>query len=198
MIEGIVGEMVLKPDLLLSAYIQGFFPMPDPETGEIMWLKPEPRAIIPLEKFHCSRSLKRTLRRDVYSVSFDKAFRKVMEGCADRPESWITDDFFAGYGQLHDQGIAHSVEVWKEGNLAGGLYGVALNGAFFAESKFHRFTDASKIALFHLVEHLKFRGFSLLEVQFLTPHLESLGAIEILDKQYMKLLDKALSLDVAF
>jgi leucyl/phenylalanyl-tRNA--protein transferase len=178
--------------------MQGFFPMPDPESGEIVWLRPEPRAIIPLDGFHCSQSLKRKIRRGYFEVTRDKAFTAVMQGCAAREESWITEDFFLGYGKLHEEGIAHSVEVWRDLKLAGGLYGVALNGAFFAESKFHVVTDASKAAIYYLVEHLKAQGFLILEVQFLTPHLETLGAIEIKNKEYLKRLDQALKLDVQF
>lgn len=172
--------------------------MPDPDTGKIVFLRPDPRAVLPLDGFHCSRSLKSSIKNGGFRVTFDACFSQVMEGCADREETWITNEFFEGYKNLHALGHAHSVEVWQKDKLAGGLYGVCLGGAFFAESKFHRVTDASKAALYFLVEHLKSRGFGLLEVQFLTPHLESLGVIEISDDDYQKVLQQALVLPVTF
>jgi leucyl/phenylalanyl-tRNA--protein transferase len=180
------------------AYAQGYFPMPHPDSGEILWFRPDPRAILPLEGFHLSRSLKRSMRKSGFRVTFDTAFREVMESCADRPDTWITEEFFAAYGALFLQGFAHSVEIWMGDRLVGGVYGVTLGGAFFAESKFHRETDASKAALFHLVERLKARGFSLLEVQFLTEHLASLGAVEISDEEYQARLAQALALHPSF
>ncbi len=172
--------------------------MPDPDTGKIVFLRPDPRAILPLEGFHASRSLKKTIRHAGFEVTFDKAFKAVMEGCADREDTWITDEFYEGYTKLHQLNFAHSVEVWQGEKLVGGLYGVSLGGAFFAESKFHRETDASKVALFNLVEHLKERGFQLLEVQFLTEHLKTLGVIEVSDEEYQALLQQALVLPVTF
>lgn len=188
----------LWPDLLCQAYSLGYFPMPDPDTGKIVFLRPDPRAILPLDGFHASRSLRQTLRHRPFRITFDQAFKQVMEGCAGRADTWITAEFFAGYSALQQMGCAHSVEVWNEERLVGGLYGVCLGGAFFAESKFHRETDASKVALFHLVEHLKKRGFALLEVQFQTPHLKTLGVIEVPDEHYQSLLQKALVLPVSF
>lgn len=188
----------LRPDLLCQAYSLGYFPMPDPDTGKIVFLRPDPRAILPLEAFHASRSLRKTLRHGAFRVTFDTAFKQVMKGCADREDTWITKEFFDGYTTLHKLNFAHSVEVWNEDRLVGGLYGVSLGGAFFAESKFHKETDASKVALFRLVEHLKERGFALLEVQFLTPHLKTLGVIEVPDEQYQALLQRALVLPVTF
>lgn len=186
------------PDLLRLAYAQGYFPMPHPDTGEILWFHPDPRAVLPLESFHVSRSLARTLRTAGFAITIDKDFAGVMDGCATRTETWINELFKKTYAELHRQGDAHSVEVWRDDQLVGGVYGVALNGAFFAESKFHRVTDASKVALFHLVEHLKARGLSLLEVQFITPHLQSLGVIEIPRAQYMRRLQAALERRVQF
>ena len=185
-------------DLLRLAYSQGYFPMPHPDSGEILWFHPDPRAILPLDGFHVSRSFKRTLEKMPFEVTIDKDFAGVMAGCATRPETWINDLFKRTYGALHAEGDAHSVEVWQAGNLVGGVYGVALHGAFFAESKFHRVTDASKVALYHLVEHLKRRGMTLLEVQFITPHLESLGVVEIPRTQYMRRLRAALEKRVSF
>lgn len=191
-------EPPFTPELLRLAYAQGYFPMPHPDTGEILWFSPDPRAVMPLDGFHVSRSLRRTLRAGRFEISFDQDFRGVMDGCAERDETWITDEFKSTYGTLHDQGDAHSVEVWQDGTLVGGAYGVALAGAFFAESMFHRATDASKVALYHLVEHLKARGMTLLEVQFITPHLTSLGAVEIPKAEYLRKLRAALRRNVTF
>lgn len=178
---------------LCAAYANGYFPMPDPDSGEIGWYRPDPRAILPLDGFHCSRSLQKTLRSRKFTLSFDKAFAEVMEGCAERAETWINDEFRRAYQELYSRGYAHSVEVWEKSELVGGVYGVSLNAAFFAESMFHRATDASKVALFHLVEHLRRQNFLLLEVQFLTPHLASLGAIEIPGVDYDARLQRAIS-----
>lgn len=188
----------LTTPFLLAAYATGYFPMPDSETDEIRWYRPDPRAILPLDGFHCSRSLKKKIDRKLFSVTYDEAFRDVMKACAAREETWINEEFLRAYGRLHDVGAAHSVEIWKEDELVGGVYGVHLNGAFFAESMFHTETDASKIALYFLVAHLKRGGFKLLECQFLTPHLASLGAIEVSDRQYQQKLQKALGVQGIF
>ncbi len=193
-----MGVTTLNPHTLIWAYTSGFFPMPDPVTQEILWFRPDPRAIIPLDRFHCSRSLRRKINKSQYEVTINRAFAEVMEGCADRKDTWINGSFIAAYTDLHSMGVAHSLEIWQEGELAGGVYGVALGAAFFAESKFHRKTDASKLALYHLVELLKSSGFILLEVQFLIPHLKSLGAIEIPAAEYQTLLDTALKIKVRF
>ena len=189
----------LAAETLLSAYAQGFFPMPDPEdpTAEkILWFHPDPRAVLPLEGFRLSRSLARRIKHGGFVVSLDRAFESVMRSCAERDETWITEAFVTAYSELHRRGFAHSVEVWSEDGkeLWGGVYGVALGGGFFAESMFHRHTDMSKVALYALTEHLKARGFGLLEVQFLTPHLESLGAVEISREEYLVRLSEALRL----
>ena len=182
---------VLSIQNLLLAYSNGYFPMPDPETGEIVWLKPDPRAVLPLEKFHRSHSLKKSLAKP-YEVKVNTAFREVMLACSERKETWITDEFLQAYSELRKKGYADSIEVWKGGKLVGGVYGVSLGRAFFAESMFHKERDTSKIALSHLVDRLKSQGFKLLEVQFLTPHLKSLGAIEIPAADYEKQLRTAL------
>jgi leucyl/phenylalanyl-tRNA--protein transferase len=189
--------MKLTAALLERAYAFGCFPMPD-EKGRIRWYQPDPRAILPLDGFHVSRSLKRRLRKGGYSVTYNKDFEAVMRGCASREPTWINAEFIRAYTELHGLGRAHSVEVWSSGKLAGGVYGVHLGGAFFAESKFHTETDASKVALAKLVERLNERGFRLLEVQFLTPHLASLGALEVPHEQYMEMLAEALKLDYPF
>jgi leucyl/phenylalanyl-tRNA---protein transferase len=183
----------LTPELLRLAYAQGYFPMPHPDTGEILWFNPDPRAMIPLDGFHVSKSLARTLKRGAFRTTINQDFRAVMQGCADREETWITEEFFEVYGAMHDLGLAHSIEVWHGPQLVGGTYGVSLGGGFFAESMFHTENDASKVALHTLVHHMRQRGMTLLEVQFLTPHLQSLGAIEVPQSAYLKLLQKALS-----
>lgn len=185
----------LTPRILEFAYRQGYFPMNDPDSGETHWYCPDPRAILPLDGLHVSRSLHRTLRRGEFRVSFNEAFREVMTVCADRSEgSWISEEFIDAYEALHLQRKAHSVEVWAADKLVGGLYGVAIAGAFFGESMFHRKTDASKVAVYHLVNRLKKCGYSLLEIQFLTPHLQSLGAVEISDEVYQEQLRFALGI----
>lgn len=183
--------MKLTAELLISAYSQGFFPMPDKE-GNIRWYRPNPRAIIPLDNFHVSKSLRRLINKNPFTVTFDSSFQQVMEACANRSDTWITPEFIEVYTQLFKKGYAHSVEIWKEGTLVGGAYGPAIGKAFFAESMFHTVTNASKLALYFLVEKLKELDFQLLEIQFLTPHLESLGAIEITDDHYIEILEKAL------
>jgi len=191
--------LTLTPEGVELAYRHGIFPMADERSAEILWFRPDPRAVIPLDGFHVSRSLARTLRRAVFDVRVDTDFEGVMRGCADRPEgTWISERFVEVYGALHRAGKAHSVEAWREGRLAGGVYGLALGGAFMAESMFHRETDASKVALAALTSRLRERGFILLDVQYVTPHLESLGAIEITRREYERRLERALALDCTF
>lgn len=182
----------LDSETLIRAYAAGYFPMGEPKTGEIFWYLPKTRAIIPLDKFHVSHSLRKKLRQETFRVTFDQAFASIMQGCANRTETWITAEFIRAYTELHYLGLAHSVEVWQGENLVGGVYGVSLGGAFFAESMFHKARDASKVALYYLVERLNQRGFQLLETQFLTPHLASLGAVEIPGDQYQQRLHSAL------
>ena len=175
-----------------AAYRAGIFPMGDPERGVITWHRPKRRAILPLDSFHASRSLSALLRRRPFEVTWNRCFADVMDACADRPGTWISSEFKTVYGELHKQSKAHSVEVWMDGELAGGLYGVHLGGAFFAESMFHRRTNMSKVALAELVSRLRARGFALLEVQYLTEHLAQFGVIEISDKKYQARLKEAL------
>ena len=179
---------------LLEAYATGFFPMSD--GGRIRWYSPNPRGILPLDRFHAPRRLARVVRSGRFEIRVDTAFRAVIEACAaDREEgSWISAEIVESYCALHQAGIAHSVEAWQDGTLAGGLYGVALGGAFFGESMFHKVTDASKVALAALVAHLRERGFALLDIQWVTPHLETFGAIEIPRRRYLMLLEEALRL----
>jgi leucyl/phenylalanyl-tRNA--protein transferase len=188
---------VLNAAILEYAYSQGVFPMPD-EQGVIRWYQPDPRAILPLENFHASRSLQRTIKKGMFSVTYDQDFIGVVHGCASREPTWITPEFIRAYSELQRLGKAHSVEVWLGEKLAGGVYGVHLGGAFCAESKFHTETDASKVALAKLVERLRARGFTLLEVQFLTPHLAQFGVTEIPHDEYLRRLEKALKLKCDF
>jgi len=189
----------LPPSLeLLWAYSQGFFPMPEPQTEEIEWYRPDPRAILPLDRFHVSRSLRKVLRDHTFSVTLNQAFIEVIVGCAARSETWINGEFMRAYKELHYLGHAHSVEVWSNNEVVGGVYGVQVGGAFFAESMFSKKDNTSKIALYELTKHLRMQNFTLLEIQFLTPHLASLGAIEIPDSEYSKLLKLAVKLPCRF
>lgn len=185
-------KLKLNPKLLRAAYANGYFPMPHPKTQEVLWYRPDPRAILPLDGFHVSKSLQRRLCKNSFRATFDTDFSEVMQHCADREETWINEEFHLAYNALHKEGNAHSVEVWFDDKLAGGVYGVSLGGAFFAESMFHLVTDASKAALYFLTQKLKAMGYELLEVQFLTDHLESLGAAEIPSAEYLQRLKLAL------
>jgi leucyl/phenylalanyl-tRNA---protein transferase len=188
----------LTTDMLRVAYANGYFPMPEPDTGEIMWLSPEPRAVFPLDGFHISRSLRRTLKKTPFTHSINKDFNAIMLACGNRPDTWINQTFLDVYGQLHREGNAHSVEVWLDDKIVGGLYGVSFKGAFFAESMFHHVTGASKAAILFLIEHMNLRGMRLLEVQFMTPHLRSLGAVEMSRRQYLIRLKQALVSQATF
>ncbi len=188
----------LVPHRLLAAYAAGIFPMAD-EAGAIHWLAPDPRAVINLSAFKPSRSLRSVLRKGVFTLTINRAFTDMIEACADREEgTWISRGLQGIYVQLHRMGFAHSVEAWKGNYLAGGLYGVSLGGAFFGESMFHRITDASKVALVMLVERMRDRGFTLLDVQFLTNHLRRFGAVEISRLDYEARLREALRLPCSF
>jgi len=187
----------LPPELLIEAYSAGMFPMGMP-NGEIGWYSPDPRGILPLEEFHVPHGLSRTLRRTGWELRIDSDFEAVLQGCAAREETWISDTIARSYKTLFENGCAHSVEIWKEGRLAGGLYGVAVGGAFFGESMFHRVTDASKVALWHLVRILQEGGFTLLDTQWNTPHLAQFGAREIPREEYLRRLKEALVLKTRF
>lgn len=184
--------MTLDPRLLLSAYASGIFPMADSRDADsLYWVEPRERAIIPLDRFHLSRSLDRTIRSGRFDVTCDIAFAAVVEGCAARPETWINHDIEDAVNALHEAGHAHSIEVWKDRALVGGLYGVALGRAFFGESMFSRERDASKVAIAWLVARLKAGRFTLLDCQIMTPHLESLGAVSVPASTYAVLLSAA-------
>ncbi|WP_212523909.1 leucyl/phenylalanyl-tRNA--protein transferase [Actibacterium sp. MT2.3-13A] len=192
-------EPELTPDLLLRAYAAGVFPMAESrDDPEIFWVDPRHRGIIPLDGFHISRSLRRAILRGNYTIRTDSDFAGVLRGCADRDETWISDTIFGLYLALHEAGFAHSLEVWDGADLIGGVYGVALGGAFFGESMFSRRANASKIALAYLVDRLRAGGFTLFDTQFLTPHLARLGGIEISRKRYRELLGGALQVAADF
>ena len=192
----------LDPDLLLRAYSVGVFPMASTrDAADVFWVEPKKRGVLPLDGFHLSHSLAKTIRSDRYTITVDKAFGEVVAYCAEatarRPDTWINPDIEVAYAELHRRGYAHSVEAWQEDRLVGGLYGVRLGAAFFGESMFSRARDSSKVALAHLVARLKVGGFKLLDCQFLTEHLASLGTIEVGRDAYVALLDSALGLGSA-
>jgi leucyl/phenylalanyl-tRNA--protein transferase len=195
--------VTITPELVLKAYAYGVFPMAKSrEDTEVFWVQPKLRGVIPLEKFHVSRSLRKTLRRGVFRVTVNADFAGVLEGCAEsaegRTDTWINNHIMELFIQLHEAGLAHSIETWLDDEdgtprLAGGLYGLAMGAAFFGESMFSRATDASKVALTHLAAILKKGGFTLLDTQFITDHLKTFGAIEIPQKDYLAQLGAALA-----
>lgn len=193
-------DLEITPELIVRAYRAGIFPMAEDATDEnLFWVSPEERGIIPLEHFHASKSLRKAMRKTSWSIRVDTDFDSVIEGCATvgeaRDTTWINRTIRAVYGELFRRGVAHTVEVWDGPDLVGGLYGLAIGGAFFGESMFHRRTDASKMAMTHLVERLRAGRFVLLDTQFLTDHLASLGGIEIPRAAYEDRLAAALLLD---
>ena len=191
-------RQTIDPELLLRAYALGWFPMGTGRRGRIEWFSPDPRGILPIATFHAPSRLKRVVRQSRFDVRVDTAFEAVMRACASRDETWITEDILSSYVSLHQLGFAHSVETWQDDTLVGGLYGVAIGGAFFGESMFHTATDASKVALVALVERLRARGFGLLDTQWVTPHLQQFGAVEIARPEYLQRLDASLPLAVSF
>ena len=191
---------MIAADTLLTAYASGWFPMAI-GPGDIRWYSPDPRGIIPLDTFRAPRRLARTRRQERFDVKVDTDFRAVITACAERPDAdgnWIDSEIIESYCALHHLGFAHSVETWRDGALVGGLYGVALKGAFFGESMFHHARDASKVALVALVERLRARGFVLLDTQWVTDHLIQFGAIDIPRRRYLRLLENALTVDATF
>ena len=189
----------LSPEVLLFAYQQGLFPMAESRNAkQIQWIQPEKRGIFQLGNFHISKSLRRVILKKDYSITINSCFPKVMEKCADRSETWINDDIYNCYCKLHEDGFAHSVEVWRNSHLIGGVYGVTIGAAFFGESMFSEAANGSKIALAYLHDRLLKAGFLLFDTQFLTEHLASLGAIEISQAQYLVKLEKALNKNAIF
>ena len=195
--------MQLTPDLLLRAYAIGIFPMAESRVDpELHWIDPDMRGVLPLDGLHVPRKLRAKIRRGDFEVRCNTAFEEVIQGCAEpaenRPDTWINPVIEQLYNELYEMGFAHSVECWQGGELVGGLYGVSLGAAFFGESMFSRATDASKVALVHLVLRLKKGGFQLLDTQFTTPHLSRFGAEEIPREDYRRLLTKAVSAQAEF
>jgi leucyl/phenylalanyl-tRNA--protein transferase len=193
----------ITPDLLLQAYEVGFFPMAEnAEDASVFWVNPPMRGVIPLDAFHVPRRLARTVRQDLFEVRVDSDFEGVIDGCSasapGRSSTWINADIRRLYGALFERGVCHTVETWKDGDLVGGLYGVAIGGAFFGESMFSRARDASKVALVHLVARLKAGGFQLLDTQFITEHLRQFGATEIAADVYREALREAVTVDADF
>jgi leucyl/phenylalanyl-tRNA--protein transferase len=188
----------LSPEFLLTAYSHGYFPMAESSTGEIHWYSPDPRAIIELDALKISRSLRQVLNQGTYTIKVDSDFSRVIRLCAQREETWISERIIEAYERLHSLGFAHSIEAWFSRELVGGLYGVASHGAFFGESMFHTRRDASKVALVGLVDRLRAHGYTLLDTQFMTPHLRSIGAIEIPKEEYLLRLQSALKKKCSF
>jgi leucyl/phenylalanyl-tRNA--protein transferase len=189
----------LSAQQLVWAYANGVFPMaPSAQSAKIEWFDPDPRGVVPLDAVHVPRSLKRTLRRGVFEIRVDTAFARTMEGCAERSSTWINADIKRAYCERFEMGFAHSVECWRDGELAGGLYGVHLKAAFFGESMFARRADASKVAFVHLVARLRAGGFALLDTQMATDHMRRFGAVEIPRRDYRRRLAAALGADATF
>ncbi len=186
----------LTPDLLLRGYMAGIFPMAEGRADdEVFWVDPRQRGVLPLAEVHVSRKLARLMRRTEWRVTLNRDFIGVLEGCADRDETWINDQIFEAYTDLHEMGHAHALELWDGAELIGGVYGVAIGGAFFGESMFSRAPSASKVALVALCAHLRACGFTLFDTQFVTPHLAGMGAMEIPRETYRARLREALSVD---
>jgi len=192
-------DLILTPELLLRAYQVGIFPMSEARhSSTLFWVDPERRGIIPLDGLHISRSLRRAVRRNDYDVRINTDFAGVLDGCANRPETWINEQLRGLYIELHDSGHAHSLEIWADGRIIGGIFGVAIGGAFFGESMFSARTNGSKIAMVYLVERLQRAGFLLFDAQFITDHLATLGAVEITRALYRDRLAQALTVAATF
>ena len=189
--ENFAPKELLQPDNMIRLYVSGAFPMADEKTGTINWYMPEIRTIIPLDNFNVPRSTKKAIEDENFEIKFDTDFEGVIEGCADRESTWISEDLINAYRRLKKRGFIHTVETWKDGKLVGGLYGVTFRGAFFGESMFSKVSQASKAALVTLLNHLKEKEYVLLDVQFMTEHLKMFGAVEIPFEEYTKLLHKA-------
>ena len=187
---------IIPPDILLDFYRRGVFPMA--MDGKLRLFSPDPRGVIPLEKFRIPHGSRKILRDSAWKVTVNGAFEEVVLGCAERDETWIDETIFGSYAELHHLGHAHSIEVWRDGELAGGLYGVAIGAAFCGESMFSHVPGASKVALANLVERLRGRGFMLLDTQWVTPHLEKFGACEIPRSEYLEKLAKAVEMKTSF
>jgi len=187
--------LIIEPDYLLNAYGSGYFPMAEPDTGEIYWYSPDPRAVFDLKKFHIPKSLEKKLKTNIFRFKINNDFEAVIRECSKRDETWISEDIIESYSALNKLGFAYSFETYFEDKLAGGLYGVALKGAFFGESMFHIVRDASKAALVFLMENLSQCGYTLLDTQYMTDHLKKFGAQEIPRKDYLIQLQAALEVE---
>jgi len=206
----IPGPHKLSPETLVRAYAAGVFPMSEArDDPTIFWVDPEMRGVIPLDGLHISKSLRKVLRRGAFTITADQAFHRVIEACAqprpghddkegDPGGTWINDEIIRAYVEMFELGLAHSIECWQDGELVGGLYGISLRGAFMGESMFSTRTSASKVALVHLVARLRLGGFALLDTQFITEHLSTMGAVEISGWEYIERLQSALSIDGQF
>jgi leucyl/phenylalanyl-tRNA--protein transferase len=192
------NDEILDPELLLAAYCAGYFPMAESKDGSIHWFSPDPRAILELDEFRVPRSLRQTIQKQKYEITVNSAFEDVMRYCGNREETWISETIVQSYCKLHQLGYAHSVEAWYSNKLVGGLYGVAIGGAFFGESMFSTMSDASKVCLVFLVNRMKELGFTLLDVQYVNPHLLRFGAKEIPRSQYLKRLQHAIKKQCSF
>ncbi len=189
---------IIPPEIILEGYKEGYFPMAESNNGKIYWYFADPRAIIPLDTVKIHKSVRQTIRREQLHFKVDSNFKDVVRKCAQRDETWISEEIIKSYINLYDMGYAHSVETYKDDKLVGGLYGVALGGVFFGESMFNEMSNASKAAFFYLVYHLNQKGFILLDSQFINEHTKLLGAIEIPAKEYLQILKKAIKLPVTF
>ena len=189
---------MINSEIVLSAYTQGFFPMADENTGEIFWHSPDPRAVFPLDNLKKPKSLLKSSRKKGFKYSVNADFEFVIRACADRDDTWISEDIISIYQDLHENGHAHSVETWMNNEIVGGLYGIAIGGAFFGESMFNLESEAAKASFFYLVEYIKSKGFILLDSQYINPFTEQLGAVEITRDNYLSFLQEALILPVSF
>ncbi len=188
----------LSPSIIYRAYSQGYFPLPEKNSNKINWLKPNPRGIIPISDFHTSRSLKKIIRRKTFNITYNKNFEQVLLCCSQRKNSWINSQFQSLYLTMHQLEACHSIEVWQENILVGGVFGISFAGVFFANSMFYKVSNASKVALYYLHKHLIERKFILLECQFLSEHLKQFGAVEITETDYIYLLKLGLQTKTVF
>ena len=189
---------MLDTETVLSAYLQGFFPMADEESNEIYWHSPDPRAIIPLDKVSKPKSHTKAARKKKFKYTVNSDFEFVISACSDRRDTWISKEIIDLYIELHKMGHAHSIETWKDDEIVGGLYGISIGGAFFGESMFNTESEAAKASFFYLVDYIKSKGFVLLDTQYINPFTQQLGAIEIPKSQYLKVLSTALNMPVSF
>lgn len=190
--------LILEPELLLTAYSQGFFPMAESKNGDIYWHSPDPRAIFNIYDIKPPRSVRQLINKKAFDITFNERFEDIIRACSERDDTWISEPIIESYINMHHLGHAQSLEVWQGDKLAGGLYGVTIGGAFFGESMYSEVSNASKVGFYYLIERLKKLGFILLDTQYINEHTYKLGAIEIPKSLYLKLLAKAIELPVSF